>query len=167
MDNPIYATTYWTHLDGQTSFLYSCDDSYSSDAFIVEWQTTDTGTLIIPVDTSENAYQVNWGDGSVDNTIYTSTATHNYEDIGNYEVTILGQTPVLSTNFIDEEHNGQQIVDVKQWGTQVWKDMSYMFASNTALEISAFDTPNLSEVENMRFMFSNAIGFDSDLSQEL
>ena len=97
-------------------------------------------------------YTVDWGDGTVDNSIKESIK-HTYPNSGNYNISISGIYPRI---FIPN------LVSVEQWGDMQWTNMHNAF-SHKKIIINASDTPDLSKVTDMSYMF--ALGeFNGDIS---
>ena len=57
-----------------------------------------------------------------------------------------------------------KLLAVIQWGSNPFQDMSNMFSGCTMLNITASDSPNLSNVIYMSRMFSGASSFNADIS---
>lgn len=136
------------------SFLISSISlTAQTNAFITQWSIPETNTTLeLPTYGTGYDYQIDWGDGSVEQ-ITSDTATHTYANHGIYDITIAGIFPRMKTeNFPQKE----QLKKVKQWGTIVWDTMQYMFAETANLEFTATDAPNLTAVTNMSYMFSSA-----------
>jgi surface protein len=143
----------------------------SNARFITRWDTTLGGDVIEPNNTVQfdivgdgaNFY-IDWGDGTID---YYSTApdtvTYTYATPGIKTITFIGEVPQFYFCYGDDEAN--KIIDVLQWGTNVWQSFDYAFQECTHItEFSATDAPNLSQVTDMSYMFYNATEFDGDIN---
>ena len=132
-------------------------------AFITKWKTTADGeTITIPTALGEiYNYTVDWGDGR-SSTGHTGNATHTYAAPGTHIVKITGNFPRIY--FDNSDDNKDKIIEVTQWGTQVWKSMERAFYGCSKLNVTAADAPNLSQVRSMFAMFSSATAFNGDLS---
>lgn len=135
-------------------------------AFITTWKTDNPGTsnndqITIPTAVGETYnYNVNWGDGNSDVGV-TGSITHTYAMPGTYQVSITGTFPRILFN---NDGDRQKILSVDQWGnTHIWSSMDSAFFGCTNLTITAVDTPNLSAVSEMTYMFRNT-NFSADLS---
>ncbi len=130
-----------------------------STAFITEWVTND-GQVIIPTEGTGYNYDITWtnmtnptnGDGSA------IGATGNYTIGGltsgdTYEIAITGDFPRI---YFNNSGDKNKIRKVTQWGDIEWTSMESAFAGAKNLEITAMDTPDLSNVESMKLMFHNA-----------
>lgn len=101
---------------------------------------------------------INWGDGSVEHLDHgVAYAEHNYGGIDaptNYEVTVSGMVPVLSSTSIpDSKRYG--IVAVKQWGRTGLKSLNEAFDGVTSLtSISNDDVRSFENVNEMTRAFS-------------
>ncbi|MCV9388879.1 BspA family leucine-rich repeat surface protein [Reichenbachiella ulvae] len=132
--------------------------SYSTQAqdrpFITTWETTESNeSITIPTARSGYSYTVDWGDGSTDETVYTRGATHSYEDAGIYTVSITGDFPRIYFN--DRGSNKYKILTIEQWGDIEWRSMESAFSGCNKLTLSPdlSDTPDLSRVNSMKYMF--------------
>ena len=138
------------------AFLLGLVTSFTSQAqFITSWRVYSAGqSITIPTAASLGDvynYSVDWGDGST-STAQTGDATHSYATAGTYAVSISGTFPRIYFN------NGgykSSILDVSQWGNNVWSSMNSAFEGCDNLNITATDIPNLSAVTDMESMFHN------------
>ncbi|MCE7053620.1 BspA family leucine-rich repeat surface protein [Algoriphagus sp. AGSA1] len=160
-------------------------------AFVTIWETTGlTEGIYIPTADPNFAYNytVDWGDGTVEEGL-TGRAAHRYFNPGRYTVSITGQFP-KTWFYISSTENKAKLMEVKQWGSMKWLDMSQAFYETGNLEISATDSPDLSEafttiaaflsaglttpdlnswnvstIENFEQMFYNAESFNGKIDQ--
>jgi len=149
----------------------------NSDYFVTTWKTDNSGapdnqSISLPIYLlgGENySYEVDWNyDGNTfnsDGQIYTaldSNVIHHYGAVGIYLVAIKGAFPRIWTgnNFGDRK----KIIAVNHWGDQVWSSMAGAFQGCSHLKILADDTPNLSAVTDMSFMFKDADAFDEPVA---
>lgn len=130
-------------------------------AFITTWKTkTDNESITIPTFTGETYdYTIDWGDGTT-NTNQTGNATHIYDTAGTYIVAITGDFPRI---YFDGAKDNLKIQNIEQWGTQQWSSMLFAFDNCTYLEGNASDTPDLSNVTDMSFMFRGAENFNQNI----
>lgn len=98
---------------------------------------------------------IDWNDDGVfDTTFVNQTVTHNYSSSGNHTIRIrglysnlyLGRVPGFASNRL-------RIVSVDQWGDNAWFTMESMFEDCENLVNLPLDTPNLSQVQSMAWMF--------------
>ncbi|MFN6945866.1 MAG: BspA family leucine-rich repeat surface protein [Cytophagaceae bacterium] len=130
--------------------------------FITTWQTSEADeSITIPTTDTGYSYTVDWGDGSTDETIYTSDATHEYAAAGTYTVTISGDFPRI---YFNNSGDKEKILTVEQWGDNRWTSMARAFEGCGQLSIPASDIPNLDQVTDMSYMFSGATAFNDDIS---
>jgi surface protein len=107
-------------------------------------------------------FVVDWGDGNND-TIAAWNAPntlHTYAAAGTYTIKLTGHLDQLSFNNTGDR---LKILDVKAWGNNAWKSMSYAFAGCANLAISATDAPDLSNVTVTSGMFQSASAFNSSI----
>jgi surface protein len=135
--------------------------------FITIWKTTSNDeniTISINADyKSDYDYTVDWADGNITKNINDSI-THIYSNEGNHTVKISGEFPAIrmlsadnSWNQTPEEAaNAQKLQKITQWGDIAWSSFLYAFPFCYNLEVNATDTPSLSDVHSMIFMFYRA-----------
>jgi surface protein len=168
-DGTYYAAVTAIGADG-TEVVSACSTNSVSvtHPFITQWKTDNTGSsasnqVTLPLSTSGTYnFTVNWGDGTSDTITAHNQAevTHTYAASGTYEVEILGTLTHFQFNNSGDK---KKILDVIQWGTVVFSDMSNMFYGCTNLVMSATDEPDLSGITSMSNMFKNASSFNQDI----
>ncbi len=134
--------------------------------FITTWKTDNLGVsednqITIPTFPGEiYNYTVDWGDGT-SNAGVSGDITHNYANPGIYTVSISGLFPRIVfgvfgiPNAPNLDSDSKKIISIDQWGSNVWGSMAYAFTSCTNLDVHATDIPNLKNVSNASFMFSD------------
>ncbi|AYN69363.1 BspA family leucine-rich repeat surface protein [Euzebyella marina] len=129
--------------------------------FISTWKTDNTGIsednqITIPTYPWETYdYTVDWGDGTFDTGI-TGDIVHTYVSPGIYTVSISGMFPGIyfnDTTFNEVKGDEDKIINIAQWGNNVWKSMDSAFAGCQNLTVEAQDIPDLSQVTSLRRMF--------------
>ena len=70
-----------------------------------------------------------------------------------HTVSITGKFPAF---YQTGGFNSRMIIDVRQWGSQVWKSMEKALLDSRLETLSATDIPNLSQVTSMKAMFSRS-----------
>ncbi len=144
----------------------NCDQLFD-DAFITTWDAPiDKLTINIPIETYYHNYgfTIDWGDGTVEiglGSDDTDNIYHTYQTPGTYTVKITGDFPKID---FEDETVAPQILTVQQWGNIQWESMEDAFYGCTNLTIAATDTPDLSRVTNMSFMFRDATAINTGLS---
>ena len=149
-------------LNNQRDLTITVNEATSADNFITTWRTTQANeSITIPTHPDETYnYTVFWGDGSSDSG-QTGSAAHTYTDVGTYTVSILGAFPRIYFNGgVDSE----KIIAINQWGTGQWTSMDNAFRGATRLVGQASDTPDLSAVTSMAWMFAYS-SFNQDISR--
>jgi len=112
-------------------------------------------------------YDVTWSEvGNPGNsgtvTGQTGEATINFPSSGEYDLSIIGVFPAI---FSDFSGDCQKLTDIIQWGDVQWQSMDYAFAGCSNLNLySASDTPDLSSVTDLSYMFGQATQFNGDIS---
>ena len=136
--------------------------------FITTWKTDNPGlsadnAILIPIGTTGTFnYTVDWGDGTTDMTVYTSSAPHTYATSGTYTVTISGDFPHME--WQNTVSDNDKLLSVEQWGTQQWTSMKSMFWDCDNMVSNATDIPDLSLVTDMSWMFREASSFNQPLN---
>lgn len=137
--------------------------------FVTTWNTgsyngsTANNQIKIPIDnTLIYNYNVDWdNDGVFDEFGITESITHTFDEQGQYTIRISGVFPRI---YFYEQSDQFKIRSVDQWGSQEWTSMKYAFYDCRYLHINATDTPNLSAVTDMRYMFYNAENFNESIN---
>ncbi|GMN06277.1 hypothetical protein MTsPCn5_16660 [Croceitalea sp. MTPC5] len=131
--------------------------------FIFRWRVSDGESIRLPRGSGFTYdYTVDWGDGTVESVdANTSGNAHVYTNGGIYTVEITGSYPWAP-------FNSQQLQDairsVEQWGNLQWELMSGMFNGARDFNINATDSPDLSLVTDMSFMFQDCSVTTPDFS---
>ncbi|WP_299438625.1 BspA family leucine-rich repeat surface protein [uncultured Aquimarina sp.] len=136
----------------------------STDFFITTWETTAANeSITIPTTGSGYDYNIDWGDGTIE-LRNTGNASHSYSTVGNYTVKILGDFPQFAS-LAGGISNAEKLRTIEQWGTIEWRSMLQAFSRCSNMNITAMDTPNLSNVTAMDQMFFGCTNLQSpDLS---
>ena len=131
--------------------------------FITTWQTTVAGeSITIPVGGATGIYTIDWGDGNVNYSV-SGDQIHTYDDAGTYTVRISGDFARIYLN--GQQPNADKLQSIEQWGSVRWESMRSAFQGTSSMAYRATDTPDLSDVISMRYMFRDAASsFNADLS---
>ena len=130
--------------------------------FITTWITSD-GQITIPTIGDFYKYDlVIVNESNPLNVFSLSNQTSNATVTGltngaTYRVEIIGDFPRI---YFNSESEKDKIQSIEQWGDIVWTSMEKAFDGCANLTYNAIDTPNLSMVTNMTFMFSGATRFN-------
>ena len=149
--------------------LVMADSHMPEDAFVTTWRVTNNDKIIkIPVGGQMGNYTVDWGDGT-DSTTHVSDATHTYSTAGDYTVSISGDFKKIFLNgvqssSVSEVKNAKQLRSIEQWGDMEWSSMTSAFRGAFKMTYNATDTPDLSNVKSMEYMFHAARAFNGNLS---
>ncbi|MEQ8908019.1 MAG: BspA family leucine-rich repeat surface protein [Vicingaceae bacterium] len=129
--------------------------------------------------TNDSAYQlrldvgvnynvdIDWdNDGSFDTLGVNSTINHQYSSTGSYTMRLRGTFPsiYLGSTINNFNTDAKKLVSVDQWGDQVWTFMDQMFLACDSLVALPTDTPNLSQVTTMNFMFKFSSSFQKGVA---
>lgn len=133
----------------------------SQDEFITTWQPNwASQTIVIPTKPGLTYnYTVDWGDGTV-TTGHTSNASHIYNSTAIQTIKISGVFP----SFYNNDVWNNSLKTIEQWGNIAWSSMKNAFYNCTGLTtINAIDTPNLSMVTDMSYMFGKTYTFNGNI----
>ncbi|MCR9227029.1 MAG: BspA family leucine-rich repeat surface protein [Flavobacteriaceae bacterium] len=131
-------------------------------AFVTTWKTEADGEDISFEigDQYSYSFTVNWGDGTVEHIDVVpedELLKHTYDTAGTYTVAIQGIFPYIKALSV-------KLRSIEKWGAIAWEDLSDSFTDCSNMVYNATDTPDLSNVTNLSYMFRNATSFNGDLS---
>ena len=141
--------------------------------FITTWKTDNTDSyssnatsIKIPVYPNITGYNftIDWGDGTTG--AYSGAnpvVTHDYGIAGTYTVKIYGDFPRIYFNN-SAARDFLKILSVDQWGDVQWTSMERAFWGCENLAILANDTPKMSNVTSMQYMFRGATNLTGNFS---
>ncbi|MEM6720847.1 MAG: BspA family leucine-rich repeat surface protein [Bacteroidota bacterium] len=154
-DNTLYAVV----IDdlGRMSSCAATVTVETTKPFITTWKTDNPGTsndnqITLPSISSEH-FDIDWGDGTIQyNRFGNSNITHTYATPGTYTVRITGDLRRLSfANGGDKD----KLLTIERWGNIKWTNMNRAFFGCKNLDVTAIDTPDLSNVTDMSLMFTS------------
>ena len=129
--------------------------------FVTTWRTTGTNEVItIPTIGSGYNYDIETSDGQTFTGV-TGDQAITFPSAGDYDVNISGLFPII---YINNGVDDLKLIDVKQFGNIVWGSFNSSFYGAENLTGSFTDTPNLSGVTNISFVFRGASSFNGDIS---
>ena len=133
----------------------------AEEAFIMTFETTSASeSITIPTTGSGYSYTVDWDGGTTVAINQTTATSHTYATSGDHDVKITGTFPQI---YFTGAASAEKLIEVKQWGTQVWSSMENAFAGTSNLTITATDAPDLSSVTSMSAMFFGASTFNQNI----
>jgi len=145
-------------------------NTFAQSEFISVWKTDNPGpsddfSIVIPL-AAESYYDfdINWGDNSLESFVGLGAdliVAHTYTNIGTYSVSIEGIFPRIYFNFSGDR---QKLLTVNQWGAISWESFDSAFRGCSSLEVSALDTPDLTNVTSLRRMFRSASVFNGSIN---
>ncbi len=108
-------------------------------------------------------YSIDWGDGTTNEGV-PGSIIHTYEIAGTYTVKITGNFPQANFGSIGLVDDANKLLSIEQWGDMKWQSMSFSFFNCQNMVINADDSPDLSLVTDMSYMFSGANSLNQDIS---
>ena len=92
----------------------------------------------------------------------TGNATINFPSSGQYDLSISGLFPAI---YVNNSGDDLKLIDIVNWGDNEWQSMGRAFWGCANLSLySATDSPDLSSVTDMSYMFQGATQFNGDIS---
>ena len=143
------------------ALLFTITFSFSQNEFVMIWEVAGTNpsawSIEIPTTGTGYNYTVDFGDSSTPINNVSGNITHNYSAAGTYTVSITGDFPRIyfPNTSLDNKY---KIKSIEQWGNVQWTSMESAFKDCDNLVINAIDSPDLSQVTDMSYMF---YGIDS------
>ena len=132
----------------------------SQTAFISKWNIGENKEIIITLSESYNYYfSIDWGDGTSETFEGNiSEITHEYANSGEFDITIeKGENGNFPYIKIDDPTSRVSVVEISQWGNVSWESFTKSFRDCENLDITATDSPILSNVEQMNEAFWGCI----------
>ncbi len=103
--------------------------------------------------TQDVSYDIDWEDnnGTFEDVGVSGNQTHNFAVAGDHIIRFQN----LNDVYINNQDDGRKYTSIEQWGTSAWNgDMSHAFHGAYNLIGNYSDVPNMSQVNNMAYMFS-------------
>ncbi|GAA0729991.1 hypothetical protein GCM10009430_40780 [Aquimarina litoralis] len=143
-------------LTDNTGFNWNITDDgaacASTDFFITTWETiSNNESITIPTTGAGYDYDIDWGDGTIE-TGFTGNASHSYISPGIYKIKIIGDFPQFAS-LVGGIGNAEKLQTIEQWGDMEWRTMFQAFSRCANMNVTATDTPDLSQVTEMGQMF--------------
>ena len=144
-----------------------------STQFVTTWRTTNFGqggdsTVVIPIDTNYTYnFDVDWdNDGIFDDLGVTDTIAHLYPDTGTYTIRIKGTFPRYYVRLRGPSGaiGDNKLISLDQWGTNPWLNVDRMFWNIDSFTYNAVDTPNLTFITSLDYLFHQNRNFNADVS---
>lgn len=160
------------------------NDSLNHEPFVTTWKTDmpdQEWKILYPKNIAfflpksfEYDFLIDWGDGNKERIRRGRlqeewNILHEYNSPGVYTVTISGKFPTFRTAGGTYKPNSpdnltaHKLLTVEKWWTNKWEMLNATFLSANNMKIMATDIPNLSQVDNMSFMFELASSFNQPI----
>ncbi|WP_409966327.1 hypothetical protein PIECOFPK_00241 [Mycovorax composti] len=125
--------------------------------FITKWQADGSGQISFKAQTAGDVtYTAKFSTGSGEDSIMglINMPSPNYVSI--YGLPVGGDVELRlgPQNLMAVHMYGINFKEISQWGDVVWSSMASAFNGATVMDVTATDKPNLSQVTDMSFMFS-------------
>ena len=151
-----------------TGLLLFCSITFTNaQAFITTWDTsypgvgTNGSSIKIPASPYSN-YDVDWDDDGVfDEFGIVGPKVHDFGTPGIYTIRIQGD---LKSMEFDNGGSKRKLISIDQWGNIAWQSMYWSYFGCENLNILASDTPDLSSVTDMTYMFRDCAKLNADLN---
>jgi len=147
--------------------IYRYVSATPPEPFITIWETTAAGEVLNfpagPVGTFD--YEIDWGDGTVENYNTSAHVSHTYAIAGEYTITVLGQFP--SFRLADDITTRDKIREVVQLGITGWENLYAAFNGAFSMRSVNLGINDTSAVQDFSFMFSagfkvtSMVGFET------
>jgi surface protein len=127
--------------------------------FVTTWKTTvpDESIFIPTAPGVAYDFMIDWGDGTVEQVSgINPSPMHTYTEPGTHIIAIEGDFPRLFLNAHEgngDQGNAKKLQSVEQWGTIQWQSMERAFVGAENLSFRAKDSPDLSNVSGMSWMY--------------
>jgi surface protein len=145
--------------------IFAVTYNLKSQSFITEWHfPTATNQLsfnAITTDTVNYHWLAKPSGNTGSGQINSGAVTIPINVLANDSLTLTLTHANLRSFTINSGPNKDNLVNVKQWGDAPWNYLEYAFAGCSKLQISALDTPDLSNVVSLFSMFFQATNFNS------
>jgi surface protein len=156
------------------TILMTSSSLLSQGEFITKWANFNAATTQIKFDAlTTDSVSYTWytqtfnksGSGKFSQTVAGTVILYGL-NIAADENLILNISPINLKRLcnIDQKVYNPNLVDIIQWGTANWSSMQLAFSNCSNLRISAIDTPNLTNVRDMSYMFRSATSFNQNIS---
>ena len=130
--------------------------------FITTWQIGASNGVQFPLTAVGGANMtIDWGDGTIE-TGLGDNPVHFYSTQGAFNISVTGtydRVHLRQTNYQE-----LRIVSIEQWGITQWSTMNSAFYACSNLQGNATDTPDLSNVTDMQYMFNGAPLFTQNIN---
>ena len=131
-------------------------------AFVTTWNATSSPhTISIPLEVhSGGTITIDWGDGNTDDVTANGIQSHAYSGPGDYRVSMAGDLSRIILGATGA--TASKLASIDQWGDIEWSSMEKAFRGASNMVHGATDSPDLSGVSSMEYMFRDASSFDGD-----
>ena len=140
----------------------------NSRPFSMLWKTENNGESVT-IATNPNPlkvayrYDVDWGYEDQKTRYVTGNISHKYLPSGSYKVSVYRD--FSSIYFNGPSDNASKLIEILSWGETAWETMnSAFYGCKNLKKLPTSSAPDLSQVTDMRRMFSGATSLDADIS---
>ena len=151
----------------------------ASTHFVTTWRTNtlspEDRVIELAVGQGEFLFDVDWDNDQIfDQFNVRSSVKHEYPQPGVYTVRVRGRLPsfVAASGGTGQlgyrgeyQEEAKKLQSVDQWGTIQWESMAGMFEGAAQMHLLAVDSPDLSQVRDMKYMFAGAQEFNEPIGE--
>lgn len=117
-----------------------------------------SGTFVLPLQSTNNNFIIDWGDGSSETVTAVTSVSHQYKVAGvSFQISLNG-----SFDGVRFANSGDKlkVLSIDQWGGNEWQSFNSAFAGCSNMIAAYSDTPNSFSVTNCNGMFESCTLFN-------
>ena len=144
----------------KTSSADTSKSKENTDPFVLGLQRlVDNGTGTLARDTLKVV--IDWGDEAIEYYEGVGYPSHTYAEAKDYKIRVAGNHNSFKASAAKDQISNLR--SVSNWGEAKWKDLSNAFEGAANLNITAEDSPDLTDVKSLKQMFKGARSFNADI----
>ena len=151
------------------AFIFFTISAAESEYFIFKVEISkqgDTDSLSIIIPLKGGPYNIDWeNDGIFDEITGNNIeyVEHTYSAEGVYTIAVDCSNATAPQIQYADSNDKDQLLEIQQWGSVKWASMQKAFQGCSNLTVTAADIPDLSNVNDMSYMFNKAYLFNSNI----
>jgi hypothetical protein len=115
-------------------------------------------TFVLPLQNTTNNFVIDWGDGNLETVTSVTSVTHTYASGGTYQISFNGSFSGIKFNNAGDK---LKFSSIDNWGTNQWLNMEFAFYGCSNMIGTYTDSPDISLVPSMQYIFSGCSEFNS------